>query len=325
MTGLAGKSVMISEAVTDQNFDEFAYLASNPDVAHAVAEKRIPSGLVHFMRHGRSEGRTQRTPPQIVDAVKALRVEKLAALTPLLARPALQQRASGALDYLDDTVRSRHGLDSMDVVSQNNYDNETLDLIGKCQDGLILDAGAGARPIYFGNVINLEIFEYASTDVMAPGEDLPFKDSVFEGVLSIAVLEHVRDPFRCAAEIARVLKPGGWLKCCVPFLQPLHGYPHHYYNMTHEGLRALFSPHLEIERQEVTDPLHPVWSISWQLRSWASALPPMTQRKFLGMRVKDLIGDPALMLHQPYAQELPMSKRFELAAATLLYARKRAL
>jgi hypothetical protein len=26
----------------------------------------------------------------------------------------------------------------------------------------------------------------------------------------------------------------------VPFLQPLHGYPHHYYNMTGEGLRNLF-------------------------------------------------------------------------------------
>jgi hypothetical protein len=34
----------------------------------------------------------------------------------------------------------------------------------------------------------------------------------------------------------------------VPFLQPLHGYPHHYFNMTHMGVRSLFEDQIEIEQ-----------------------------------------------------------------------------
>ena len=87
--------------------------------------------------------------------------------------------------------------------------------------------------------------------MLGVGEALPFKDNAFDAVLSLSVLEHVRDPFACAAEIARVLKPGGKLICCVPFLQPLHGYPHHYYNMTGQGLRALFERRLHIDQHIV--------------------------------------------------------------------------
>ncbi|HEX3450908.1 MAG TPA: methyltransferase domain-containing protein, partial [Isosphaeraceae bacterium] len=65
-------------------------------------------------------------------------------------------------------------------------------------------------------------------------------DDAFDAVISVPVLEQVRDPFTAAKEITRVLKPGGKLFCCVRFLQPFHGYPNHYYNMTHVGLASLF-------------------------------------------------------------------------------------
>ena len=81
-------------------------------------------------------------------------------------------------------------------------------------------------------------------------EVLPFGDNAFDAVISVAVLEHVRDPFGAAQEIIRVLKPGGKLFCCVPFLQPFHGYPNHYYNMSHVGLANLFRG-LKISRQAV--------------------------------------------------------------------------
>lgn len=48
--------------VTDGNFDEKAYLQSNPDVARAVKENRISSGKEHFTMFGRNEGRTMRIP-----------------------------------------------------------------------------------------------------------------------------------------------------------------------------------------------------------------------------------------------------------------------
>jgi SAM-dependent methyltransferase len=40
-------------------------------------------------------------------------------------------------------------------------------------------------------------------------EQLPFADASFDGVLLGGVLHHLPDPSRCAAEIMRILKPGG--------------------------------------------------------------------------------------------------------------------
>ena len=84
----------------------------------------------------------------------------------------------------------------------------TTETIHRLQDGLILDCGAGRRPIYYSNVVNFEIVAYDTTDVRGVGESLPFETDSFDAVFSFAVLEHVKDPFRCASEICRVLKPG---------------------------------------------------------------------------------------------------------------------
>jgi SAM-dependent methyltransferase len=186
----------------------------------------------------------------------------------------------------------------------------------------VLDCGAGKRPIYFDNVVNFEIAAYETTDVRGVGEVLPFIDDAFDAVLSIAVLEHVKDPFRCAKEISRVLKPGGNLMCCVPFLQPLHGYPHHYYNMTHQGLVNLFADDLTIDQTTVYDSLLPISSLTWMLRSWVNGLQGQTRKDFMQMKVADLIGSLDQYLHQPFVRELSTEKNLELASATVIFAHK---
>ena len=321
------ESIELQEVPTDATFDEMAYLAANPDVAAAVRSRRLRSGRAHFLRFGRSEGRRQlspaaRVPDTLLTRIAAVRERKLARLAGALSREPRQIESSGALNFLPSHADADGLLDEAEGISENAYDADTVGLIESCPDGLVLDVGAGRRPAYFSNVVNFEISRFETTDVVGDAADLPFRDGAFDGVLSIAVLEHVRNPFVCAAEISRVLKPGGWLKCCVPFLQPLHGYPHHYFNMTHEGLRSLFEPRLDIISQQVTPPLHPVWSISWQLRDWANALPPKSRKQFLRLRVQDLIGHPAALLDEPFARDLPERARFGLAAATLLFARK---
>lgn len=45
---------------------------------------------------------------------------------------------------------------------------------------------------------------------------LPFGDGVFERIICSEVLEHLDDPATAAAELARVLKPGGMLAVSVP-------------------------------------------------------------------------------------------------------------
>jgi SAM-dependent methyltransferase len=47
--------------------------------------------------------------------------------------------------------------------------------------------------------------------VIDPHASLPFPDASFDVVTAFSVLEHVEDPHRATTEIARVLRPGGWL------------------------------------------------------------------------------------------------------------------
>ena len=138
----------------------------------------------------------------------------------------------------------------------------------------------------------MEIVPYPTTDVIGASEYLPFADESFDLFISVAVLEHVRDPFAAARELQRVLKPGGRIFAAVPFLQPYHAYPDHYYNMTSGGLRNLFSD-LEIERLDVPQSGGPIYTLTWILQAWRAALSPETAAAFDKMRVADLAVDPS--------------------------------
>lgn len=227
------------------------------------------------------------------------------------------------VDCLPAELRERYSIVETDnAAPAYDYDPIGLDLIARNPDGLLLDCGSGLRRIYRPQVVNLEVIRNATTDVLGVGEELPFKDNSFDAAFSLAVLEHVKDPFACARELARVLKPGGTLYCVVPFLQPFHAFPHHYYNMTHEGLANLFEGHLDIERQEIIGSGHPIFTITWILRSWSQGLTGDAKQQFLNQRVSDLILDPVDYFKEPWVSQLPSEKCFELASTTALIARK---
>jgi SAM-dependent methyltransferase len=80
---------------------------------------------------------------------------------------------------------------------------------------------------------------------VADAHALPFADATFEQVISSEVLEHLHTPIKAAAEIARVLKPGGRLVLTVPMVYPVHEAPHDYHRFTEFGLYNLFSPHFQ--------------------------------------------------------------------------------
>ena len=103
----------------------------------------------------------------------------------------------------------------------------------------VLDCGCGpgtitldiAQRIAPGHVtgldFNLSQVERATRDAQAAGlgnvefrqgnvYELPFADGTFDAVFSHALLEHLREPGRAAAEFLRVLKPGGMLGVCTP-------------------------------------------------------------------------------------------------------------
>ena len=266
---MAGHSY--SEPVTRYNFEEEGYLAANPDVRAAVKAGLLSSGEEHFNGVGFGEGRFVWKKANIARAKR----EKTRRIYADLIRTETVERIreDGLIDCLAPELAADAGVVETDAVSSNPYYPEVLDYIAANPDKWILDAGSGLRQTYYENVVNFEIVPYDTTDVLGVGEVLPFQDGVFDLVVSIAVLEHVRDPFRCASELYRVLRPGGHLFVAVPFLQPFHGYPNHFYNMTSAGVRNLFREPLLHVDQYVPPELKPLWVPAWFFALWGAGLP----------------------------------------------------
>lgn len=87
------------------------------------------------------------------------------------------------------------------------------------------------------------------SDVIAPG--------TIDGVFSLAVIEHLSCPWLLAAQINKVLKPGGLTLHAVPHSFPIHETPNDFWRMSSEGLKVLFSSAMgfEIVQAGMADPV----------------------------------------------------------------------
>ncbi len=114
-------------------------------------------------------------------------------------------------------------------------------MIQQHPDELFLDLGCGLREKTYDNCLYLEVYPSNSADLIVnPTGFYPIKDQSLYGIGCFAVLEHVPKPWQVIQEIHRMLKPGGWVMIDWPFLQPVHGYPSHFFNATREGLTSIF-------------------------------------------------------------------------------------
>lgn len=92
-----------------------------------------------------------------------------------------------------------------------------------------LDAEAGADVDVVADLHDLSGLAY----VWTPG-------SGFDGVLCCSTLEHVKKPWKVAAELARATKPGGVLYVATHFQFPWHSYGGDYFRFSKEALAVLF-------------------------------------------------------------------------------------
>lgn len=71
-------------------------------------------------------------------------------------------------------------------------------------------------------------------------EKIPADDNTFDFIFLFNLLEHISDPANVLSEALRVLKPGGEVFGCVPFLVNVHPDPHDFIRYTKEKLEDIF-------------------------------------------------------------------------------------
>ncbi|MGF1527360.1 MAG: class I SAM-dependent methyltransferase [Candidatus Competibacterales bacterium] len=236
--------------------------------------------------------------------------------------------ANGILSVLPaDLEQASRLTHKRDPVSAHLYHSKRLlpliNAVGQ-RSGWVLDVGAGLRRQVLPQLFCVELYDYPSTDVRATGDGLPFKDDSFDLVISNAVLEHVADPFADAKELVRVLKPGGTLFTTVPLLQPEHGYPQHYFNMTRTGVRQLFGDAIEVTEHFTIPENGPLFALQWQLAAYLDGLPPAEREAFAATTVAELAHSPlGDLLAEPFARRLSAEATWALTGAHTLVGRKR--
>lgn len=179
-------------------------------------------------------------------------------------------------------------LDADEHASIHPYSPASEELIREHADGWVLDLGAGGKHIQYSNVVQVDVFRFPMTDVVASADCLPFRNDAFNAVVSQAVFEHLQYPDAAAKEIWRVLKPDGVAKVDSAFLQPEHAYPHHYFNATEAGLKHWFRD-FDIEWSGVEPYQHPKWALLWFLDVYLAALPNIEQRMIGALSIQDCV------------------------------------
>lgn len=129
-------------------------------------------------------------------------------------------------------------------------------------NGVVLDIGcADAKPRQYllptAQYYGVDYYSTAKTwygtrpDLYADAQSLPLSDGSVDHSLLLDVLEHIRDPDRCLAELHRTLKRGGSLTIQVPFLYPVHDAPLDFSRWTRFGLLRLAEKHgFRIEQEK---------------------------------------------------------------------------
>jgi SAM-dependent methyltransferase len=132
--------------------------------------------------------------------------------------------------------------------------------------------GQGTERLYEEKSIELtgiDIRPSHTVDFICDAHFLPFADASFHGVWIQAVLEHVENPSRVAAEIQRILKPNGIVYAETPFMQQVHEGGYDFSRFTEIGHRNLLR---DLETLGTGAVAGPGVALAWSIKYFLVAL-----------------------------------------------------
>jgi len=132
------------------------------------------------------------------------------------------------------------------------YNCYIQEILGPRISGRLLNIGAGTASAKFQHQRMIAASEYHTLEPADAGIPCtyicsatkmdPVPSESYDWVMSVAVLEHVDDPWAAAREHVRALKSGGYLYVSIPFQQVMHPASSFgdYWRFTPQGLQKLF-------------------------------------------------------------------------------------
>jgi predicted SAM-dependent methyltransferase len=211
--------------VTDENFEEQAYLASNPDVAQAVRQGIMASGRIHFEQFGRNEKRR----------VKASDLSRrLSNPQPGLVRilfPFLKKTRSLFVNSPGNSQKTFN----REQADLDDTERKRLSLAQEYLQGAGIEIGALHHPLPVPQNVTVRYLDRMSVqqlreqypelnqlplvnvDIITDGETLDLVDDNSQDfVIANHFLEHCQNPLFTIENMLRVLKQNGILFIAVP-------------------------------------------------------------------------------------------------------------
>ena len=132
---------------------------------------------------------------------------------------------------------------------------------------IVVNIGSGNMALDDPCVIRMDVTLSPYVDLVADAHALPFLPESIDYIFSLAVYEHLYNPFLAAQSMYEVLKDGGYVYHECNFVFAYHGYPHHYFNATLQGLEQVFSNYVSLRKGVATYQM-PSFALDMVLRSY---------------------------------------------------------
>jgi SAM-dependent methyltransferase len=201
-----------------------------------------------------------------------------------------------------------------ELVLREGYDPWVNRLIiqSLADDQVVVDCGCGNMKLDDPCIIRMDYKLTPYVDVVGDIHALPFRRDSIDFFFSLAVFEHLRNPFRAAEEICTILKPGGYVYGDCNFVFPYHGFPHHYFNATIHGMEQVFAPFRKL-RLGVAPFQMPSFAVESILNTYLAMLPieNASEQEFVDT-VKKLLTFPLRYYDTKMGQDIA----FRLSAGT---------